>query len=822
MKRLVVFIFVFFSIQPAVCQIVSQWQEDNPYQLYARCYSQFINDSIGWVIPTYGTANYALFKTTNGGQDWSAISMLKGNPPANKPFVFTNQDTGYYFIQIGFYYNIYKTTDGGINWEQKYAVSYLSSIKDYFFLNSDIGWFVQNNYSPYRREIFKTTDGGTTWILINTSTYEDDYRDYITFFDENIGYLLLTGSYGSRLNKTTDGGITWNTVATKSNRASAISFRDINNGFAAMEGDLYKITNGGQTWSLVSSLNNSEIELVKIYNNNVVATGTNSGFNYIYISTDLGSTWNFNTHPFPSTEILVSIYGITFSSENKIFFNFYQSMSKSTDYGQTLNKVPIGPTFNLEGIVYFLGIDPIAIGWKYDSLSNKYQSAIISYPPLWRTKSNYPDQKFKCITSNISNDIFIGGYDYSGGGNSIIYKTDISGENLQVKYNSSDQIINSISFSNESLGYAVCDGGIILKTSDGGNSWFQLINNFGENLNFIAFNNELGFICGDNGILLKSTDSGMSWDVINIGVLNKLNSVCIQDQNRIWVVGDEGLILFSLNGGNQWSSISSYNEYNFNSVIAIDRWNIGILGGKISDNSNFFLESHNGGTTWQERGYSYLKSIKYAMANTRVAWAVGDSGTIIVTYSWFLPVELISFNASITQNKVQLNWETATELNNNGFEVQRKLENSDWITIGFVQGKGTTSEPTSYSYSDDVSDFISNKIYYRLKQIDYNGNYEFSDEIEVITLPLEYSLSQNYPNPFNPVTTIKYEIPEKTNVKLEVFDILGNRIATLVNEEKPAGRYEATFDGVALSSGVYIYKLQSGDFVSSKKMILLK
>ena len=187
-----------------------------------------------------------------------------------------------------------------------------------------------------------------------------------------------------------------------------------------------------------------------------------------------------------------------------------------------------------------------------------------------------------------------------------------------------------------------------------------------------------------------------------------------------------------------------------------------------------------------------------------------------------VPVELTVFNATVNQTNVLLDWQTQTELNNNGFEVQRKLENSEWITIGFVQGNGTTTETKSYTYLDDISEITATKIYYRLKQIDFNGNYEFSKEVEVIVLPYNYSLSQNYPNPFNPTTKISWQSPISSWQTLKIYDMLGNEVAILVNEYRPAGNYEVEFSGSDLPSGVYFYQLKAGSFIQTKKMILLR
>ncbi|RPI63015.1 MAG: T9SS C-terminal target domain-containing protein [Ignavibacteriales bacterium] len=191
-------------------------------------------------------------------------------------------------------------------------------------------------------------------------------------------------------------------------------------------------------------------------------------------------------------------------------------------------------------------------------------------------------------------------------------------------------------------------------------------------------------------------------------------------------------------------------------------------------------------------------------------------------YETTIPVELVSFNASLNQSNVSLSWTTATELNNRGFSVQRKVENK-WQDVGFVEGNGTTTEINSYSYIDDISSIESfGKIYYRLKQIDYDGSFSMSSEVLVMMTPAEYKLSQNYPNPFNPVTRINFQLPYASNVTLKIYDVVGSEVATLVNEIKAAGNYNFDFNASSLASGVYYYKLQAGDFVQNKKMILMK
>lgn len=212
-----------------------------------------------------------------------------------------------------------------------------------------------------------------------------------------------------------------------------------------------------------------------------------------------------------------------------------------------------------------------------------------------------------------------------------------------------------------------------------------------------------------------------------------------------------------------------------------------------------------------------------------------------ISSSGALPVELNSFTASYTAKGIILNWQTATEVNNFGFEVQRSESDENqrnWIPLSFVQGHGTTSSPKDYFYTDSELP-SANKIYYRLKQIDNDGTYAYSKELEVdissITdikdenLKYDFVLEQNHPNPFNPSTIISYSVPSSSQVSLKVFNVLGKEVASLVDEIQSAGNYEAIFDASYLNSGVYFYRIKvvsierkNEQIYSTKKMMLIK
>jgi len=196
-------------------------------------------------------------------------------------------------------------------------------------------------------------------------------------------------------------------------------------------------------------------------------------------------------------------------------------------------------------------------------------------------------------------------------------------------------------------------------------------------------------------------------------------------------------------------------------------------------------------------------------------------------------VELTSFSASLEENNsVLLNWETATEVNNYGFEIERankggKLETKNWHKIGFAQGYGNSNSVKEYSFEDKSPP--SGKVFYRLKQIDTDGLFEYSGIVEIkINLPEKFELFQNYPNPFskgtgsNQTTTIEFTLPESGFVKLRVYNILGELVATLLNEQMEAGYKTVRFSAENIPSGIYLYNLSTKDFTATKKMILLR
>jgi photosystem II stability/assembly factor-like uncharacterized protein len=362
--------------------------------------------------------------------------------------------------------------------------------------------------------------------------------------------------------------------------------------------------------------------------------------------------------------------------------------------------------------------------------------------------------------------------------------------------------VSNIHFYNSQYGYA-CGGafefaGVIWKTSNGGNKWYAIDVSFApadpvaeihvfDSLNVIGIGGDFELF----GVgTIRTTDGGIFWEYEEHGIPGVGADLAFRNDHEAWAPVPSGRsLVYSLDSGLSWAQIPAPDSSTIADLI--------------------FPDSLHG-------------------------YAVGKQGVIIKYKPPFVvPVELTSFTATVNGEVVTLTWYTATETNNQGFEVERTSPfppplqggggeaRGGWEMIAFVDGHGTTTEAQSYSFIDSKVEV--GKYKYRLKQIDFNGTIDYSYEVSVeVTRPLEYVLEQNYPNPFNPVTNIQYALDSKQFVTLKAFDVLGKEVATLVDEEKPAGNYEVEFSATDLPSGIYYYRMQAGSYIETKKMILIK
>ena len=368
---------------------------------------------------------------------------------------------------------------------------------------------------------------------------------------------------------------------------------------------------------------------------------------------------------------------------------------------------------------------------------------------------------------------------------------------------------------------------------------------------------------------LRSTDFGGTWTTMATGMSFSVpcDIEVFPDSSNIVLVGDNGTGIFrSVDYGATWTQVFvtsgeiptiSIDHINPQNAIAT-RWGGG--GG--------FLKSTNHGLTWTPITYFSGKNmwgVDYNPFNSRM-YITGQysGGLIYLTYddaaSWItttisgnnysvvivdsatiyaaqsngfyklrlpaVPVELTSFSYKLSGSGITLNWSTATEKNNTGFEVQVSSDGSDFNTVGFVQGSGTTTERNNYSFN--YENFETSDLHFRLKQIDFNGNFEYSQVIKINAFqPEGFELQQNYPNPFNPSTKISFSLPETGNLKLSVFSLSGEKVTDLYTGMMDAGFHTIKFDATDLSSGIYFYRAEfygfSGKrFIETKKLTLNK
>lgn len=428
-------------------------------------------------------------------------------------------------------------------------------------------------------------------------------------------------------------------------------------------------------------------------------------------------------------------------------------------------------------------------------------------------------------------------------------------------------------------GFVVKPGGLILMTtldhqlvggvfisSDNGNNWSNL--NFTSASTCIAMNDSGHLFVGllTDGII-RSTNNGASWILFDQdqGLSDTHpTSFLINPSGHIFVATELGGVCRSTNDGDTWLPrnqgftypninirslainsngdifAGSYGYGVFRSTDNGDNWvaiNTGITPGQgyyihscvINSSGDIFIGTSDGVFRSTDNGDNWIR-ISQGLTNL-VVWSLTIdpngyiyAGTANGVFRSIipLPVELSSFTLKQMTDKIQLNWITKTEVNNYGFNVERKINKEDgWNAIGFVQGNGNSNSPKYYSFDD--KNLSSGKYSYRLKQIDTDGQFEYSKVIEVdLISPMKYELSQNYPNPFNPVTTIQFSIPEAGDVNLTVYNILGELVAELVNGDKEAGVYTINFNAAELNSGLYIYKLTAGNFNEVKKLMVIK
>ena len=449
-----------------------------------------------------------------------------------------------------------------------------------------------------------------------------------------------------------------------------------------------------------------------------------------------------------------------------------------------------------------------------------------------------------------------------------MYSTD-GGETwaISTMMDSADNDMNKLSMVDSLIGYTAGEDHRVMKTTDGGATWYRMTDPATstsdlETCSFVDENN--GYVFGASGNGYKTTDGGTTWATLTTTLTGTIYGSYFVDAMNGYIVAASGNALATTDGGTTFTAMTpNVGTTTIRSIYMVNS-NVGYLScssGKVrkttdagvtwdtadvgnssptlyeieftnelsgmtvgSSGRTFY--TNDGGATWtfenSSMGTVYGLGLDHTSSDTSAAYICGFSCYIMRNSHVVVPVELASFTASVRGSDVTLNWQTATELNNMGFEIERKEVDAGWVELGYIEGKGTTTETSSYTFVD--KNVLSGKYNYRIKQIDFDGSFEYYDLESAVEVgvPDQYGLSQNYPNPFNPTTKINYSVPVDGFVSISIFNILGEKVTTLVNANVKAGNYELTFDATNLASGMYLYRMESGDFVSIKKMMILK
>jgi len=368
----------------------------------------------------------------------------------------------------------------------------------------------------------------------------------------------------------------------------------------------------------------------------------------------------------------------------------------------------------------------------------------------------------------------------------------------------------------------------MMRSTDFGSTWTQIstVPIQGPPCDIEIVKDTSIILVGDNFVgIVRSTDYGYNWDTV-YSTSGEIPTIAM-DENRPNIgyatkfAGGGGL-LKTTNYGATWNVIYFNGTSTWGVHIAPDNPEYVLTG---TWSGSYVYISRDGGISWTTTN---LPPSNYAVLviDTMNVFAAQSGGVYKLDSPYFTPVELTSFTAKIIDGTVHLEWTTASEINNQGFEVELSNDNINYTAIGFIPGFGTSTSGHTYSFKYDK--LSSGKNYFRLKQIDFDGTYEYSSSVEVEGVLLnEFYLAQNHPNPFNPSTSIEFSLPVESSIRIQLFNMLGEKVTEITNGEFSAGIHTINFNPVDLSSGTYLYVLEANGrngklYSDTKKLILLK
>ncbi|MFZ1320048.1 MAG: T9SS type A sorting domain-containing protein [Ignavibacteria bacterium] len=813
---------------------------------------QFLDMNTGMIVGI-NTNDSLILKTTNGGINWIPQSIENNKNISAIHFTDSNN----WWATIGD--TIVKTTNGGTNWINMPYEMNNSNFKSVFFIDQNTGWIGGDKFDDIIPEpiILKTTNGGTNWIYIYPF-YSGVAITYLYFTDINTGYAL--DFYGS-ITKSTNGGIGWDFGINSDLLDGEIQFINNNTGWLTSEysssngSSILKTTNGGANWS---------------YLNNTPASRS-------ACFVDSSYAWIVDTQGY-----IYSTYNKMDSNDVGVF-NIINPIENSVHYAKCTNNDSIIPNVSIKNfgqkaqnnffdvhfeikfgnnIVYHsikqatidawetktINFDPYILNFDLQAYNNeKYKinswtSLVTDTNPLNDTAEsafsvvnpNYAYSDISgyyflnsSINANCIPDQPVYNWEDTTGSTSLI----VNGQAVvpfayynSYYFNGCFRLPDALTGGDKFKFFGTCYDTILISTSGvigfGGISLVEMSYPFSSSIPSVTAPHPAIFpfwyftnfqdpeIIGRN-LKYKVTDDKFIVTYDRFPLFNTL-----YDSNDY--VSYQVILETGIDGGTENGNITVQFDNSKSGSLFLNNYYNGNL-----HEMTIGIQNSTGtkGLLYRRSEANHVVTVPGPLFGSPLAIRFGQINEL-------LPVELESFISTVSENNVILNWRVTSEINNSGFDLERsnvKDQTSDsWIKIGNVAGNGNSNSPVSYTFED--KNLTSGKYKYRLKQIDFNGSFEYYDlQNEVIIgIPGKYNLSQNYPNPFNPLTKIKFEIPVDSKVVLKIYDNTGREMKTLVNEFKTAGYYSFDFNGTNLASGVYFYKLHTDGFSDTKRMILLK
>lgn len=683
-----------------------------------------------------------------------------------------------------------------------------NDLKSISFLNSTTGFAVGNIGS-----VIKTTNKGESWFPVYFPFTQNFLK--IKFIDSNTGFLLGNDYV---LIRTTNGGNNWGILNIPNDSIIDFSFFNNTRGIVVGKHKLYNTTNSGINWTLVYSLYNYEYFTNSIYlNDSTIYLGGGAFWGYMPVgyffrTTNYCLDWSkITTNNYSNIALFFfnpSIGFLAGDPSNRIIKTFdggnsWQTFSVTNYYNINNNNI-VDIKFLNNQTGFLSTADTI---FKTTNGGNN-----------WIRFGDYSVFSFE----NLDNNTIIG-----VGSKGNIFKSSDGGINfINKKTTVTDARLNTIHCVTDSIYYAAGvkggtgNAGVIIKTTNGGSTWFIQNNDFNSNITKIRFLDINNGAVAASWLILHTTNGGINWIIQKYDSAKYYRDIWFININTGYVVGESGISLKTTNGGINWQKLNLDSTLSFVSLYFINSMTGFIYGQNWSGNPkpNIF-KTTNGGISWN--GYfGQTNGMAIYFVNNLTGFTAGYNRKVFRTSNGGINWDSCSTDSHSWLESISFINQTT------GFIVgtyDRELLKTTNSGINWVSIKPLDNDLFGISSYNGVAVFVGENGL--IKSTKYTSGIGINQINEVV--PNNFNLLQNYPNPFNPSTTIKYEVSKIQNIKLVVYDILGKEIATLVNEIQKPGVYEIQFpDNLItinrLPSGVYFYKLTSGDFTETKKMALIK